>query len=264
MRVVDAVGEEQRRDGDDGAAEQDDDGGGGDENLAATRHQRRAEPVRRIDRRAALRQLEVDGRAVGLAEHVAVADLVADRAAQRAEVRHERDVAVAVLERHAAAEAGHLADEAHAPGGDGAHQLARPAAQLDAAPHHLDARASNPCATPQAPTTGPATGRSQPPLPRCKPAGAGDVGERHLRAEVERVRQRLLAPRLLDVELARFVAHGGELVEIARHDAPERRRAAGPAPRRWRRRPRGAGSRRSTACRARAAAASPRSRRSSA
>ena len=65
-------------------------------------------------------------------------------------------------------------------------------------------------------------GTHQPPLLELQPGGVGDVGERDLGADVERVRQRLLAPRLLGVELARLVAHGGELLEVAGDHAAER------------------------------------------
>ena len=133
----------------------------------------------------------------------------------------QRDVAVAVIDGDAAAEPGHVADEAHASGGDRAHQLAGAAAQLDAASRDLDGERRCPCARRR--RRRPRRRPGAPAGPACAAARwRGDVGERHLGAEVERVRERLLAPRLLDVELARLVAHGGQLLEIARDDAAER------------------------------------------
>src|SRR5439155_2874990 len=81
------------------------------------------QPVRGIDRRARLGQLEVDRGAGGLADDVAVAHLIVDGAAGYADVPDERDVAVAVIDGDAVAEAGHLADEAHPPRGGRANQL---------------------------------------------------------------------------------------------------------------------------------------------
>src|SRR5439155_3280324 len=98
------------------------------------------EPGSGIDGRAVLRQLYIDGGAGRFADGRSLGQQLAGREARGREARGEREVAVAVIDGEAAAEARHLAHPADLTGGDGAHRLAGVGAQLDAAARALQAQ----------------------------------------------------------------------------------------------------------------------------